>query len=163
MKKLEINIPNGHEIDLEKSNLSKGIIFFKEVEKVLTYDDIAEKLFKNQKTYFIDTSGDIDWLENGVNVCNEQNNSKTIDQLESILALNKLCNVAKYLNGNWIPIENKNIYYLCLQENAPILVICQSNKQYKYSFVYFKTEQLAKQAIERLGEDEVRKALTLNH
>jgi hypothetical protein len=33
MKKLEIEIPQGHEIDQEKSDLSKGLVVFKKVEE----------------------------------------------------------------------------------------------------------------------------------
>ena len=35
MQKLEIEIPVGHEIDLEKSNLKEGLILFKKIENKL--------------------------------------------------------------------------------------------------------------------------------
>lgn len=46
MNKLEITIPEGFEIDQQKSDLSKGIIEFKPIEKKgLSYNDVAKELF----------------------------------------------------------------------------------------------------------------------
>lgn len=53
MNKLQINPPEGYEIDQDKSNLSKGIIYFKECVKTLTYENVANTLFKN-KSFFLD-------------------------------------------------------------------------------------------------------------
>lgn len=44
MKKIEINIPEGYEIDLEKSNLEKGIIEFKLVQN--EFDQLVKKKLK---------------------------------------------------------------------------------------------------------------------
>ena len=41
---LQINPPEGYEIDHDRSGLSKGIVHFKECKKKLTYSDIAEKM-----------------------------------------------------------------------------------------------------------------------
>ena len=48
-KEIKITVPEGYEIDKENSTFE--CIKFK--KKGLTYDDVAEKLFKNKKTYFI--------------------------------------------------------------------------------------------------------------
>lgn len=163
MKQLQINCPEGHEIDQEKSNLLEGIVYFKEVKKVLTYEDVAEKLFNCRSVYYIGDSGELncticssDWIV-------DNNVSTTEAQLESILALNKLCNVAKYLNEGWLPNWSNgsvNKYTLSIYRNK---VAIEDWSTLNTSSVYFKTEELAQQAIDILGEDEVRKALTLNH
>jgi len=49
MKDLRIEIPKGHKIDTERSNLSKGIIIFKAF--ATTYEEIAKKLF-NERDIF---------------------------------------------------------------------------------------------------------------
>ena len=75
---LTIDIPEGMEIDLENSNLAKGIVKFK--KKDITYEDVEDtlKLGKNCKNIIV----------------NESNASK-------LVALSKLMNIAKYYNGDW--------------------------------------------------------------
>lgn len=54
-KEVKIQIPEGYEID--KDNSTFECIKFK--PKILTYKDIAKKLFLNKKLYFINNSGEI--------------------------------------------------------------------------------------------------------
>ena len=72
---LTIDIPEGMEIDLENSDLAKGIVRFKQS----TYEDTL-KLDKNCKSIII----------------NESNASK-------LVTLSRLMNIAKYYNGDWKP------------------------------------------------------------
>ena len=81
---LTINIPKGMEIDLEKSNLAKGIVKFK--KKNITYEDILQVIDSVKlrvPTYCID----------------------------KILAISKLMNIAKYYNGDWEPDWNNQDEY----------------------------------------------------
>ena len=73
---LTINIPEGMEIDLEKSNLAKGIVKFK--KKDITYGDILQ-------SYATDFGG--------IRVPNHC--------IDKILAISQLMNIAKYYNDNW--------------------------------------------------------------
>lgn len=77
---LTIEIPEGMEIDLENSNLAKGIVKFK--KKDITYENVEDalKLGKNCKSIII----------------NESNASK-------LVALSKLMNIARYYNKDWKP------------------------------------------------------------
>lgn len=77
---LTINIPERMKIDLENSDLTKGIIKFK--NKDITYENVEDalKLGKNCKSIII----------------NEGNASK-------LVALSKFMNIAKYYNGDWKP------------------------------------------------------------
>ena len=71
---LTIDIPEGMEIDLENSDLAKGIVKFK--KKDITYGDILQVTNSVElriSTYCID----------------------------KILAISQLMNIAKYYNGNW--------------------------------------------------------------
>lgn len=164
MEQIKINIPAGYEINLEKSNLSKGIIYFK--PKKISYKNISEKLFYGGSDfYFTDAYGSI--IKNLKNHDTSQdsitdpNNSTSKEQLESILALNKLCNVAKFLNGDWVPSIVGTKYLIGMEDNNKLYITWQSSCI--QSHCYFKTEELAQQAIDILGEEEIRKALTLNH
>ena len=76
---LTIDIPEGMEIDLENSNLAKGIVKFK--KKEITYENVEDALSsENYAGAVINTSNSI--------------------KLE---ALNKLMNIAKYYNKDWKP------------------------------------------------------------
>lgn len=77
---LTIEIPEGMEIDLENSNLAKGIVKFK--KKDITYENVEDalKLGKSCKSIII----------------NESNASK-------LVALSKLMNIARYYNKDWKP------------------------------------------------------------
>ena len=85
---LTIDIPEGMEIDLENSNLAKGIVKFK--KKDITYENVEDalKLGKNCKSIII----------------NESNASK-------LIALSKLMNIAKYYNVDWKPDWNNQDEY----------------------------------------------------
>ena len=74
---LTINIPKGMEIDLKNSDLTKGIVKFK--QSTITYED-ALKLCIHHKDIIV----------------NESSASKLIN-------LNKLMNIAKYYNKDWMP------------------------------------------------------------
>ena len=73
---LTIDIPEGMEIDLENSNLAKGIVRFK--KKYITYGDILQECPTNFS---------------GLRVRNHC--------IDKILAISKLMNIAKYYNSNW--------------------------------------------------------------
>ena len=77
---LTIDIPEGMEIDLENSDLTKGIVKLK--QSTITYENVEDslKLGKNCKSIII----------------NESNASK-------LVALSKLMNIAKYYNKDWKP------------------------------------------------------------
>lgn len=71
-------------------------------------------------------------------------------------------NVAKYLNGNWKPNwnnEDEKKYIIFIDEQCNRIVI---NCKYivNMSIVYFQTEELAKKAIDILGEGTIKLALS---
>lgn len=70
---LTIDIPEGMEIDLENSDLAKGIVRFKQS----TYEDTL-KLDKNCKSIII-------------------------NEASKLVTLSRLMNIAKYYNGDWKP------------------------------------------------------------
>jgi hypothetical protein len=156
-KEIKITVPEGYEIDKENSTFE--CIKFK--KKGLTYEDVAEKLFKNKKTYFLGTLAHIDYFIPEANGIYLANNATSEKQLQRLLAINKLMNVAEYLNGDWKP-DWKNVNYSkwfiswsYVQNNFEI----DSQHVYQSVNIYFKTPDLALQAIEILGEEEVKLAL----
>ena len=85
---LTIDIPEGMEIDLENSNLAKGIIKFK--QSIITYKDVE------------------DTLKLGINCKSMLVNKNNVSKL---VTLSKLMNIAKYYNGDWEPDWNNQDEY----------------------------------------------------
>ncbi len=77
---LTIEIPEGMEIDIENSNLAKGIVKFK--KKGITYVDVEDSL---------------NLVGNLTAVAADVNN------VPKLSAINKLMNIARYYNKDWEP------------------------------------------------------------
>lgn len=97
---------------------------FRPIKNKLTYNDVIKKLKFNTDVNTKCTSG---------------------KQGEKLFAINKLMNVAKYLNDGWKPNWKNNKeykYYLCMSyDKIQIEYMCC-----RYSdIVYFKSEELAQQ------------------
>lgn len=95
-KELKIQVPEGYEIDKENSTFN--CIKFKPVKRNITYNDICYILFQNKNSFFTTIKGDIthDTLA-GISTT-EKNNATNREQLERLLALNQLLNIAEYYN-----------------------------------------------------------------
>lgn len=140
-KELKIEALEGYEVDWENSSMNT--IRFKPVKKKVTYTDIIKELCSGN-CYYIN------------------NNPTSWKHLQQLLALNKLMNVAKYLNGDWEPDWNnsrKIKWCLFCDHNNNKKIVPSTWQTSHYGCVYFKSEELAYQAIEILGEEEVKKAL----
>lgn len=141
-KELKIQVPEGYEIDKENSTFE--CIKFK--KKSVTFMDIMDK-YENESSYpakVLATSG---------------------NHMKKILAINSLMIVAKYLNKCWVPNFNscrEAIYYITINEGGKLSV------DYNYgidrgALVYFRKAELAHQAIELLGEETIKQALSNNY
>lgn len=157
MKKLEIEIPNNKEIDWEASAQQKQIVF---KDKQLTYEDVCNKLFADNYWYS-DSFGKITHTTCASLDKYDSNNAFTKHQLECIFAKNKLANVAVYLNNGWKPNLEASYGYciiLSLYDNF-IIDHCAVLCAHSLGKVMFRSEELAQQAIEILGEETVKLAL----
>ena len=95
---LTIDIPEGYEIDKENSTFE--CIKFKPIKKYLTYKEIAEKL--NKDICFFIEKGKIKSYAQYASYDNP-GVANSYRQIEKILAINQLMNIAKYYNGDWKP------------------------------------------------------------
>lgn len=93
-KELKIQVPEGYEIDKEKSTFE--CIKFKLIKKDITYKDVSNELFNNKCYYYMDSSGEIQWIQ--TDDIEDANNATNEKQLERLLALNQLLNIAEYYN-----------------------------------------------------------------
>lgn len=122
---LTIDIPEGMEIDLENSDLAKGIVKFK--KKDITYDDILQ-------AYATDFGG--------IRVPNHC--------IDKILAISQLMNIAKYYNGDWNPnwgslMESKYYIYYSTRSNTYGVSNTSSTN---YGNIYFRLYKDAKAVID---------------
>lgn len=128
---LHIECPEGYSIDVEHSDLSKGIIKFKKDN--ITLEDIYENQGKNT------------FITNVVS-----NNTHTYNKISAIA---KLIDIANYYNKSWKPdFNNKTTYKYVIQYNGI------ENKHTHYSVdydvclnrccVYFKNQEDAQSVID---------------
>lgn len=163
MKTLNEFIPEGYEIDKEKSTLDN--IVLKKIKELPTYSQVCESLYPSCTSYIIDathkdTIVKINKVESNDNVTNLFFSKKDVERL---LALRKLINVAKYLNKGIEPDcndSNEEKYYIYWDFYEKILYVGSTLYEIAGA-VYFNYEEDAKNAIKILGEDTIKTALGL--
>jgi hypothetical protein len=162
MNTLEIEIPEGKEIDWKESEKQNKIVL---KDKQLTYNDVCKKLFKNKEFFFINNTGVIQSSSPSSNeyFIDAANNSTSYHQLECIRAKNQLANVAVYLNNGWKPSHtsevNYNAYVIYTTPKKDYIGVIEVSNCSQNSNVFFKSAELALKAIEILGKDTIKLAL----
>lgn len=157
-KEIKITVPDGYEID--KANSTFECIKFK--KKALSYEDIEVHITKQKIRGIFSavieesrTQSDIvGYTTLGKGYCYPEH-------LRQLLALNKLMNVAEYLNKGWKPNLKRFDYkhYFAYNGVDDTIEIWTMNAANLSGGVVFRTKELAKQAIEILGEDTIKCAL----
>lgn len=158
-KTIEFSIPKGYEIDKENSTEDKIVLIKK--KQCLTYEDVCKELFIKE-LYYINDSGIPLKIVPSDSYYTESNNATTKEQLERLLAINKLMNVAVYLNEGWKPdfCNNDETKWAIHYKRDNINAICVIPSWFTQTTeVFFKTKELAQQAVEILGEETIKIAL----
>ena len=140
-KELKVQVPDGYEIDKENSTFE--CIKFK--KKSISFVDIIDK-YENERSY-------------PIKLLATSNN-----HMKKIIAINSLILVAKYLNKGWVPNFNSckhRNYYITIRSNKLCLDYCFCI--ITGAVIYFRSEKLAQQAIDILGEETIRLALSHNY
>lgn len=108
-KEVKIQAPEGYEIDKENSTFE--CIKFKPIKGYITYEDICNSILETG--YYTNNYGEIiGSIIHAVNLITGKNNATNTKQLERILALNQLLNIAEYYNRlHTINISNNTILY----------------------------------------------------
>lgn len=109
-KEIKIKVPEGYEIDEENSTLE--CIKFKPIKKELTYEDVVEELFSNSYYYI---NGRCKIVTGPMEAKGDKNNATNKKQLERLLALNQLLNIAEYYNRK-SPKEGNKVYCINFNE-----------------------------------------------
>ena len=160
MKEIKITIPDNCE--LKQDGNTYTIV---EKRKEVTYEDVAKELFEENEGFYIDEIGNIEDMNGAGCRYSDLVNCTSRRQAEKLLAINKLMNVAKYLNGDWQPNWNNAneckwfIYFSNVRGVLDIDYICSKLQQ----FIYFKSKDLTLQAIEILGKETIKLALCTDY
>lgn len=127
-KELKIQAPEGYEIDAENSTFE--CIKFKPIKKDITYEDVCNSIFKTG--YYINNRSEIVRIHDFINdVRIDKNNATNKKQLERLLALNQLLNIAEYYNKKATEFNVKYHIYYNIVNCCYRVVSCNS-----CSFVY---------------------------
>lgn len=113
-KELKVQAPEGYEIDKENSTFE--CIRFKPINKGITYEDVCNYIFNicnGDIGYYIENIGNIRKASGFSNEARrDKNNATNKKQLERLLALNQLLNIAEYYNRLHTKIDKcYNILY----------------------------------------------------
>ena len=117
----------------------------------ITYDDICKELFLKKTVYWA-ANKDINSCATNEHNYNDIDNCTSIAQAKRLVAFNKLQNIAKYLNKGWKPdFTGSNPCTICKNRAGGYNFL--ANGLHQAGAIYFKTEELAKEAIRIMGED----------
>lgn len=140
-------------------------------QKEQTYDDVARELFEStdESAIFFKPTGCNGELAVSTqspiySSCDNTLNCTSCKQAEKLLAINKLLNVARFLNGEWKPdwddaSEPKFSFFIGSENDMEIA----AEYDKLHHLVYFRTKKLAQRAIDILGEDTIRLALSTDY
>lgn len=140
-KELKIQIPEGYEINKENSTFE----CVKSIKKNITYEDVSNKLFGDiEKIYYTDSCGGIQFCQT-TNV-EDKNNAANRKQLERLLALNQLLNIAEYyntINSN----KNGEYFHIVFHPSTNYIVYCHKEYFSKDGLVPFFNRKEDAQAV----------------
>lgn len=126
-KEVKINIPEGYEIDKENSTFE--CIKLKPI-KCITYKDVCDNIFAKNHGYHISPSENICYTPLK-EFAYDPNNAPNKKQLERLLALNQLMNIAYYYNNYKYIEKGHMICYNKEQECYEVLSV--NNTYYKFT------------------------------
>lgn len=120
-------------------------------EKPITYDDVLKELFLDKIASWVGISKIYTATVGRANY-NDLNNCTSYAQAKRLLAFNKMMNISKYLNGDWKPdFDGDHENWHIGKEGDTFLAMY--TKYVNKASVYFKSKDLALEAIRLMGED----------
>lgn len=155
---VSLQLPEGYEIDLEKSDLEQGVIKFREKssELVKSWEDL-----EYVAGYKVDLNSEIRMFTRVHTDYWNQNIWATIEQAEASIAMAMLSQLMKQANGDWTPDweddEDDSLEHTITFNNERAI------KDYSWtsrSFLVFKSEEIRDEFLE-LHRDLIEKAKPL--
>lgn len=119
--------------------------------KPITYDEVIKELYYGKTAYWVGSTR-ISYAITNENSYNDINNCASEAQCKRMVAFNKLQNIAKYLNKGWKPdfcnSEKKWAIIKYVEGFSPKYIMMTNDAN-----VYFKSKDLANEAIRLMGEE----------
>ena len=117
----------------------------------ITYDDVLKELYYKKTAYWV-SSSNIKHTTTVEGSYNDINNCASEAQCKRMVAFNKLQNIAKYLNKGWNPdFPGSNNYTICKNYAGGYSLL--GNRKCQAGAIYFRTKDLANEAIRLMGEE----------
>lgn len=145
-KEMKIQVPEGYEIDKEKSTFEK--IVFKKIEKKLPK---SWKEFGEVQGWFVSELSDIDYSEGHSTDYRDKNIFPSKEEAEACLALAQLCQLRDRYNSGWKP-DWKNEKELKYAIEIFWDNIVKREYECRYKVLAFKTEELRDEFLENFRE-----------
>ena len=120
-------------------------------EKPITYYDILRELYMGKTAYWIYEKCIESGKQSSYNF-DDAVNCTSVAQAKRMVAFNKLQNIAKYLNGDWKPNFDGDHGNWNICKDGDTLLATYTRNVNKAN-VYFKSKDLAYEAIRLMGED----------
>lgn len=120
--------------------------------KPITYDDILKKLYFEKTAYWLSDKNNILEGKQYYSTYEDAINCTTRAQAKRMIAFNKLQNIAKFLNGDWKPNFDRDDEKWNINKDGDTFIEMYTRRLNKAS-VYFKSQELTKEAIRLMGED----------
>ena len=137
MKTLNIEIPSGHEIDQENSNLSEGKIVFKEIKKALpkTWEEL-----NNIIGYFVASNSDVKFYDAMKLIPRYPNVFATKELAEASIAMAQLSQLREVYRDGWKPDygDSNEKYVIFIYNNK----IDENSFQSTHNFLSFQTPEI---------------------
>lgn len=119
-------------------------------EKPITYGDVLKELYLGKTAYWIYDKCIESGKQSSYNF-DDAVNCTSVAQAKRMVAFNKLQNIAKYLNGDWKPVFDGDHENWHIGKEGDTFLAMYTKYVNKAS-VYFKSKDLASEAIRLMGE-----------
>lgn len=120
-------------------------------EKPITYDDVLKELYLGKTAYWVYDKSIESGKQSSYNF-EDAVNCTSVAQAKRMVAFNKLQNIAKYLNGDWKPDFGGDHENWHIGKEVDTFLAMYTKYVNKAS-VYFKSKDLALEAIRLMGEE----------
>lgn len=118
----------------------------------ISYDDILKELYLDKTAFWVCDKCHIGKGTQSIISYKDAVNCTTPAQAKRYAAFNKLQNIAKYLNGDWKPNFDRNDEKWNINKEGDTFIEMYTRRLNKAS-VYFKSQELTKEAIRLMGEE----------
>lgn len=119
--------------------------------KPITYGDVLKELYLGKTAYWI-YDQNIEFGKQTSYNFEDAVNCTSVAQAKRMVAFNKLQNIAKYLNGDWKPVFDRNHENWSITKTGDDFLATYTRNVNKAN-VYFKSRDLTFEAILLMGED----------